>query len=66
MKLVIKAIDGDGPLALHTEDGEVLPNQSSLIIKSEPNCIDVVMVEFLLIEGGDLIIDYGASNASAT
>lgn len=59
MKLIIKKTER-GQLALHTESGECLPMQSSLVIQSEPDCLNTVTVVFLLTDGGELYLDDSA------
>jgi hypothetical protein len=53
MKLIIKPTD-QGQSALHTDDGEILPEQSKVTIISKPEEVNCVVVEFALIEGGDI------------
>jgi hypothetical protein len=54
VKLYIKRINGNGPLALHDEDGRVLPGQHSLVIRSVPE--DIVKAEVVFLLGDDVEI----------
>jgi hypothetical protein len=51
MNLLIKRVDGGLGLALHDEAGNILPDQTSLVINSSPNAIATATVVFAIGDG---------------
>ena len=46
MKLKLKMVDGGGPIALHAEDGTILPNQVDVQLISKVDDFVKVVVTF--------------------